>query len=47
MRSARGFVVTVAEVLPPGSSVQVPAMHILSKGEEAMLKKREQNLQVQ
>jgi len=46
MRSARGFVVAVAEVLPPGSSVQVSSMHILSKGEEAMLK-REQNLQVQ
>ena len=46
IKSLRRVVVVGPDVLPPGSSVQVPAMHILSMGEEAMLK-REQNLHAQ
>ena len=45
MKSAGSFAVTSPEVLPPGSWVQAPAMHILSKGKAIL--KREQNLQVQ
>jgi len=46
MKSPRSFAVTSLEVLPPRFSAQVPAMHILSKGEEGMLR-RAQNFHVQ